>query len=131
MPYFPWKCSDCGKGGAIRHHKGATRDQIIKLAGASHAVKSPECHAKETQRQTALLQANDIKPRDRHILVSARIKRRLMADALRQMRGTVAAPPERSGPAWDAWLAQVGHQRQTTRKTFMESRKLRNGYAFT
>lgn len=110
MPFFPWKCSDCGKGGAIRHEKGATRQQIIQAAGKVHAQKSPECHAREAQRQLALLTVNDIKPRDRHILISARIKRKVMADALRQMR---AADPK------------------GCRKQFMESRALRKGYAFT
>lgn len=110
MPFFPWKCSDCGVGGAVRHKKDATRHQIITAAGKVHAQKSPQCHAKETQRQMAILSVNGITPRDKHVLISARIKRKLMADALRQMR---AADP-------------VG-----CRKQFMETRKLRKGYAFT
>lgn len=131
MPFFPWKCSDCGVGGSVRHKKDATRQQVYTIAGQEHARKAPQCHAKEAQRQLAILAVNGITPRDKHILISARIKRRLMADALRQMRGILRAPAERSGAAWDEWLGQVGQQRRTTRKTFMESRRLRKGHAFT
>lgn len=73
-----------------------------------------------------------LKPRDRHVLQSARVKRRMMADALREMRGgVIPAPPERSGEAWDMWCAKVGPKRESMRKQFKETRVLRKGFAFT
>lgn len=131
VAFFPWKCTGCGASGSVRHGRDATKPQILRMAGVAHAGKSPQCHAQEAKRQLAMLRTDTVTTRDRHLLISARIKRKLMADALRQMRGFTAAPAERSGDAWDAWLAKVGPQRETTRKQFIQAKKLRNGYAFT
>lgn len=129
--FFPWECSDCHVKGRVRLPANATAGDVTVAAGKVHRLKSPACHQKEAQRQLKMLRTDTVTARDRHILISARIKRKLMADAMRQMRGIVAAPAERSGDDWAAWLAKVGPQRETTRKQFIQAKKLRNGYAFT
>lgn len=117
--------------GRVRLPETATQADVVVAAGKVHRLKSPACHQRETRRQLAMLRTDTVTARDRHILISARIKRKLMADALRQMRGNAPAPAERSGDAWAAWLAKVGPMRETTRKRFIQAKKLRNGYAFT
>lgn len=133
VPFYPWKCDDCGKGGQVRHKAGATRAQVSKATSLAHAQKSPDCHVKALQKQAAMLSvATGLKPRDRHILLSAKLKRRIMADALRDMRGgRVPAPLERSGEAWDMWCAKVGPKRSGMREQFKQTRALRKGFAFT
>lgn len=132
MSFYPWKCEDCGRGGQVRHKPDATRAQVTKAIGLAHAQKSPECHVKGLSKQAALMTvAQGLKPRDRHILQSARLKRRLMADAMREMRIRAPAPPERSGEAWNMWCAKVGPKRDGLRKQFKQSRVLRKGFAFT
>lgn len=105
---------------------------VSKATGLAHAQKSPECHVKSLNKQAAMMvAANGLKPRDRHVLQSAKVKRRMMADALREMRIVAPAPPERSGEAWAMWCAKVGPTRDGLRKQFKQTRALRRGYAFT
>lgn len=132
MKFYPWKCEDCGRGGQVRHKDNATRAQVSKATALAHAQKSPECHVAGLHKQAQLVAvAQGLSPRDRHILHSARVKRRMMADAMREMRIIAPAPPERSGEAWNMWCAKVGPKRDSLRKQFKQTRVLRRGYAFT
>jgi hypothetical protein len=88
--FTPWKCGDCGAHGKIRHEREHTAADIARWTTKQHALKSPACHQKAVQAQDTLAR---LKPRDRHIIVTARIKRKLMADALRVQRTARTGPP--------------------------------------
>lgn len=136
--FTPWKCGDCGAHGKIRHDPIHTAADIARWTSKQHAVKSPACHQKATQTQDALARLN---PRDRHILLTARIKRKLMADALRIQRNAGREAAENMWcDRWNliratltreerlmAWNAAV----DVTRKRWTEGKATRKGYAFT
>lgn len=121
--FTPWKCGDCGAHGEIRREREHTAADIARWAAKQHARKSPECHqrAQLAQAVTARLTA-----RDRHILITARIKRKLMADAIRVRRKADwdAAAALEDGPYRSAVLAR-------TRKEWLAGKVTRKGYAFT
>lgn len=134
MPFTPWKCDTCGVGGKIRHDKGATPELIGKWASQEHAGKSPECHQRGSAARNALAQ---LTPRDRHIIVTARIKRKLMADSLRIQRTTereaaiVAFYGRRDPLTRDELIVAYTTAGSPTRKNWMVGKATRKGYAFT
>lgn len=138
MPFTAWKCADCGVGGKIRHDKGATPELIGKWSSQEHAGKSPECHQRAKRDHNVLAQ---LTPRDRHILVTARIKRKLMADALRIQRSqeradAVVAFCQRWGVPADSLTRNERIAAYTTagiptRKNWLAGKVTRKGYAFT
>lgn len=105
--FTPWKCGDCGAHGKINHFKGAPATAMARWTAQAHARKSPECHQRDRERRMAQAQMS---PRDRHILVTARIKRKLVADSLRIQR--------KADPV-------------NTRHEWLAGRATRKGYAFT
>lgn len=107
MIFTPWKCGDCGVHGRIRHERQHTAADVARWTAIEHSRKSPECHLRAVQAQNVLSQ---LTPRDRHILITARIKRKLAADALRLQR---KADPARVRVEW------------------LAGRVTRKGYAFT
>jgi hypothetical protein len=147
--YYPWSCPRCRASGRFKHVENATEQQLAQAYSLAHAQHSPECHAAGLAAQHILRTQvpEDLTPREKHILISVRIKRKIMADALRDMRMVVPAPPiaetttwadwlaavavRNSSEAWNEWVARVSMKRTGLRKQFEETRTLRRGYAFT
>lgn len=124
MPFTPWKCADCGAGGRIRHDKGATPELIGKWSSQEHAGKSPQCHQRAVRDRNVLAH---LTPRDRHIIVTARIKRKLMADSLRIQRQA-----DREAAAAVVDDADLRYQALSkTRREWLMGKATRKGYAFT
>lgn len=121
--FTPWKCGDCGAHGKIRHDRADNAARIARWTSEEHARKSPACHQKAAAAQDVLAR---LKPRDRHILITARIKRRLMADALRLQR---AADREAAASIPDESTAR--DRRGKTRRDWMLGRASRKGYCIT
>jgi hypothetical protein len=136
--FTPWKCGDCDAHGQIRHAIQASPEFVAERTAEQHARKSPECHQRAQSAQAA---AARLSPRDRHILTTARIKRKLMADALRIQRtqertAAIAAMCERWGVAADTLsdvekLVAYKSAGSPTRANWIAGKATRKGYAFT
>lgn len=81
---------------------------MAQLVGASHAGKSPACHQKGLKNTVT---PAGLTPRERHILITARTKRKVLADMLRTLR--------------------VGPDRVAKRKEWVAGMKSRKGYCAT
>lgn len=85
----PWRCPDCGANGVVHHKSGATPEDIIRWTEAQHNQKSPRCADDAAFAKRACFPAVvRLTARDRHILVTVRVKRKLMADSWRAQRKT-------------------------------------------
>lgn len=140
--FTPWKCGDCGAHGKIRHESQHTAADISRWTMQQHGMKSPACHKAAMERLVKeARESSMLKPRDLHILTTARMKRKLVVDAIRVQRtqgrdAAVATFCDRWNliPATltreeriTAWAATV----DVTRKEWLAGRKTRKGYAFT
>lgn len=137
--FTPWKCGDCGAHGKIRHELQHTAADIGRWTMAEHKRKSPACHQKAVKEARESAQ---LTPRDRHILITARIKRKLCADALRVQRSqerasavvafrgrwTLTASYALTPAELIAAYTTAG---SPTRKNWLAGKATRKGYAFT
>lgn len=135
--FTPWKCGDCGAHGKIRHERTDNAARIARWTAEQHRMKSPACHQRAQASQDILAR---LKPRDRHILITARIKRKLMADALRMQRkadrdAAVAAFCAKWGLDGVLTRAELiaawGSMPGATRQNWMAGKATRKGYAVT
>lgn len=136
--FTPWKCGDCGAHGKIRHERADNAARIARWTAERHRMKSPECHQRAQAAQTAVAR---LTPRDRHIIVTARIKRKLMADALRVQRNADRAAAvaafcgrwsvEPDTLTRDERITAYGSAPGDTRKNWVAGKMTRKGYAFT
>lgn len=128
--FTPWKCGDCGAHGKIRHEPQHTAADISRWTMQQHAMKAPACHKAAMERLVKeARESAQLSPRDRHIIVTARIKRKIMADALRVQRKAdreaAAAAAKDHRPEYRAALLSK------TRKEWLAGKVGRKGYAFT
>lgn len=140
--FTPWKCGDCGAHGKIRHEPTAAQADVARRTAQQHAIKAPACHKAGMERLVkAARESAQLSPRDQHILITARIKRRIAADAIlaHRARGRETAvatfcdrwnliPATLTGEERiAAWASSV----DVTRKEWLAGRAARKGYAFT